>query len=157
MLRSVSVREQLLGDSAKASRRSCVGDAHRPVMTVMQHVAVGACAPRIVLGTSYQRSKSLQEAVEGDDGQREEQPVRLLQPDPALPCDAERLHINRAGTYALVYGHASDSRVCHSLCLCLSELRASALSQVQCQHSWGMVVSPMHCDVVQVMGSITPG
>lgn len=67
VLRSVSVREQLLDDSA-------------------------------------------QEAAQDDEVQQNEQRVRLLQPDTALPCDAERLHINRAGTYALVYGHGNDAR-----------------------------------------------
>lgn len=43
--------------------------------------------------------------------QDEVQQQRSLLPDPVLPCAAECLRINRAGTYALVYGHEASDRV----------------------------------------------
>ena len=53
---------------------------------------------------------SLQQA-EDDQGGAERQQLRLLRAEPALPCTADHLHINRAGTYALVYGHMASAEV----------------------------------------------
>jgi hypothetical protein len=55
-------------------------------------------------------SNSLQQAEE-DQGGAERQQLRALRAEPALPCTAQHLHINRAGTYALVYGHMASAEV----------------------------------------------
>ena len=54
--------------------------------------------------TSWQQAEEVQ-------GGAERQQLRVLRAEPALPCTAEHLHINRAGTFALVYGHMASAEV----------------------------------------------
>lgn len=54
----------------------------------------------------------LQEASSEDAQHQQEEgrQLRAAAPEPPLPCAAQQLHINRAGTCALVFGHEQQVR-----------------------------------------------